>query len=287
MKTYLVPVDFSENSLRALEYAVDLASRAMAKIIVCHVYEVPASMPGFSDFVVKESKRENQQRMEEFLYHVNTAGVPVETVLREGSTVVEICDVTDEHNVSLVIMGTGGGKNIVKKLFGTTTEAVAKRAQCPVMAIPERAAIKPIEHIVYAADLENGDELTVSQLLHFKKIFNATLTFLHVHNAKQPAYRANNFIKENLQQQYPQAELAFVDIENKHVMEAISEYALANNTSLLAFTMQNKHFLEKIGHSSVSSRLLHHLKLPMLALPEDGILLDIESRDSNSSKLLV
>ncbi|MFD2512282.1 universal stress protein [Pontibacter locisalis] len=279
MKTYLVPVDFSDTSRLALEYALDLAIKTEARVLAIHVYEVAAVLPGFAEVMMQETLRETEKEMSAFLSGIDHRGASLSTIVREGGVVGEISKAIKELNISLVIMGTGGGKNLAKKLFGTTTEAVAKKGLCPVLVIPEGAVIKPIEHIVYAADLENGDELTVLQLLQFKKLFNASITFLHIENDKQPNYIPNEYIKENLQQLYPEAGLRFIEIKQKEVAEGISDFVQAHETSLLAFTIINRHLVDRIGHTSVTSRLLHNLKLPMLALPENGILLDIRQRE--------
>ncbi|MCX2740929.1 universal stress protein [Pontibacter anaerobius] len=275
MKTLLVPVDFSESSFRALEYALDLASRSQVEIVVMHSAEKGAILPGLGSGKVEEDKRTAQQKLDGILANINRSDVPVRYIVREGGAVGEIVKAVEEFGVTLVVMGTGGAKNFTKKVFGTTTESVAKEGLCPVLAIPEGAAIRPIEHIVYAADFENGDQVTTMQLLNLKELLNATITFLHIKSESQPDYIDDEYIKDSLVKQFPEAELNFMEIANKDVAEGITKYVQANDTSLLAFTILNRMFWEKIFHSSVTSQLLKTLKIPMLALPENGNLLDL------------
>ena len=275
MKTFLVPTDFANNSLRALEYAYDLAREVDARVVVCHIYD-KAFLPGFSYAMEQAYKEEAQKRMRQFLSKANSRDVATETVMRGGNVVDEIAKAIEEFGVSLVVMATAGGKNLKERVFGTRTEAIAKRGLCPVLVLPEGGTIKPIEHIVYAADFENGDQVTALQLLQFKELFNSTLTFLHIKSKKQPDLIDDEYVKGELMKQFPQAEIQFVEVANDDVVEGISRFVQENETSLLAFTMLDRIFLEKITHNSVSTKLLRNLNLPMLALPESGTLLDLQ-----------
>lgn len=283
MKTFLVPVDFSSNSLKAFEYALDLALRSNARVIVLHIYQMEQVLPGLSQVVQEESEKEARQKMIVFLAKTDLRNVKIDTVLKEGSVVAEINRIVSGTGVSLIIMGTGGGKNFAKRVFGTTTEAVAKRSLCPVIAIPEQAVIKPIKNIVYAADFENGDQVTTLQLLQLKNLFDATLTFLHIKSDKQPDYIDDDYIKKSLVEQFPEADLEFVEIRNKNVAEGIANFVQTSDTSLLAFTMLNKQLWEKVMYGSVTAKLFRNLKVPMLALPENGTILDLQQVESSQA----
>ncbi len=283
MKTLLVPVDFSENALRALEYAVDLATRTDAEVVVLHTLERTNVLPGLDN---SRNIEEVEAKLDTLLARVKTENVTVRYIIREGSATNEISKAVEQLGVTLVVMGTGGAKNFTKKMFGTTTESIAKRGLCPVLAIPEGAEIKPIEHIVYAADFENGDQVTAMQLLQLKELMNASLTFLHIKSGSQQNYIDNDYIKEELVKQFPGAEISFVEIEEKSIADGISKYVHENGANLVAFTILNRIFLDKIMHSSVTSRLLQNLKVPMLALPENGTLLDLQRRDKAETNRL-
>ncbi|MBJ6118446.1 universal stress protein [Pontibacter sp. BT310] len=276
MKTFLVPVDFSENAVRALEYAIGLAAQADAEIVVLHALDTVPMLPGLQ---YSRATDDAAQKLLKLIDQVSQPNVQIKYMITDGKPVGDINKAIKDLHVTLVVMGTGGAKNFTRKMFGTTTEAIAKRGLCPVLAIPEGAEIKPIKNIVYAADLENGDQLTAMQLLQLKQLMNASLTFLHIKNGRQPDYIDNEYIKSELIKQYPEAEINFVELEHKDIAEGISNYVHEQGADLLSFTVLNRIFLEKILHSSVTSKLLQTLKLPMLALPENGELLDLQISD--------
>ncbi|WP_162426932.1 universal stress protein [Pontibacter pudoricolor] len=277
MKTLLVPVDFSDNSVRALQYAIELATQAHAEVVVLHSLEIIPTLPTLDH---NRETDEARQKLSALTSQVNKNRTQVRYIVTGGDTTGDIRKAIKELDVTMVVMGTGGAKNYAKKMFGTTTEAIAKLGLCPVLAIPEGADIKPIRQIVYAADFENGDQVTAMQLLQLKQLLNASLTFLHIHNKNQADYIDNEYIKQELTKQFPEAEINFVEIDAENVAEGISKYAYESDADLVAFTILNRMFFEKIIHSSVTSKLLKKLKLPMLALPENGQLLDLQKSDS-------
>jgi nucleotide-binding universal stress UspA family protein len=276
MKTLLVPVDFSDNAVRALQYAIELAAQANAEVVVLHSLEIIPTLPTLDH---NKETDEARQKLSSLINQVNQGKAQVRYIVTGGDTTGDIRKAIKELDVTLVVMGTGGAKNFAKKMFGTTTEAIAKLGLCPVLAIPEGADIKPIKQIVYAADFENGDQITAMQLLQLKQLLNASLTFLHIHSKNQADYIDNEYIKQELTKQFPEAEINFVEIDAENVAEGISKYAYESDADLVAFTILNRIFLEKILHSSVTSKLLKTLKLPMLALPENGQLLDLLKSD--------
>ena len=64
MKTLLVPIDFSDNSLRAFEYAINLAARSEAEILLLHSADDASVVPGLSNGKREENKRMAQQKLE-------------------------------------------------------------------------------------------------------------------------------------------------------------------------------------------------------------------------------
>ena len=277
MKTLLVPVDFSDNAVRALQYAIELAIQATAEVVVLHSLEIVPSLPGLEH---NRETDEAHQKLSTLINQVNQGNAQVRYIVTGGDTTGDIRKAINELGVTLVVMGTGGAKNFARKMFGTTTEAIAKLGLCPVLAIPEGADIKPIRQIVYAADFENGDQVTAMQLMQLKQLLNASLTFLHIHNKRQANYIDDEYINEELTKQFPEAEINFVEIDAENIAEGISKYAYESSADLVAFTILNRMFYEKIVHSSVTSQLLKKLKLPMLALPENGNLLELQKRNS-------
>jgi nucleotide-binding universal stress UspA family protein len=155
IKKTLYATDLSKNSAYAFRYAMDLAEKYDAEIVVLHVIEpippmVKHYVKGFVDEINWEEKVKYQQemaierikkRLEEFCKR-ETQDAPqclalVSTILvRPGHPVEEILKTVDEEQCNLTILGTHG-KGFLKQTFlGSVARSVLDRARKPVFIIP-------------------------------------------------------------------------------------------------------------------------------------------------------
>lgn len=139
-KTILVPVDFSDTSERALDYAVDLAKPLGATVVVMHSYELPVY--GFPDgaFVATVEMATRimngaQAGLDAEVEKHKGAGVAMKTVLRQGIPVDEVHSVADEVNADLIVVGTHGRRGLARALLGSVAENVIRTSSRPVLAI--------------------------------------------------------------------------------------------------------------------------------------------------------
>lgn len=136
----LCPVDFSESSQRAFEYALALASRLGAEVEVAHVYHLSAdAMPEGVWEVPSDLKAEItthlQQQLDELVKRGSGAGVKVIASLCEGIPYVEIVRLAREHGVDMIVIGTHGRTGLAHLLLGSVAERVVRTADVPVVSV--------------------------------------------------------------------------------------------------------------------------------------------------------
>ena len=138
----MVPVDFSEASAAALNYAIEFAESAGARLLILHaVYLGDAlSTDGMGIYRlsdVRDKAREAAERqLEAFLRPVSFGTVPHETLLKTGHPVAEICAVADKRKVDLIITATHGHTGLAHLLIGSVAEQVVRRANQSVLVVP-------------------------------------------------------------------------------------------------------------------------------------------------------
>ena len=139
MRKILVPVDFSENSTKLLQHAVDMAGKSGANIVVVYVVEGLDKYSGLSiphislAEVEKELVQSAKSKMELFLEENLEPSVPHEGVVLNGDIVEEINNFAANEGVDMIIMGTHGYKGLEKIVFGSVAERIVKTAPCPVL----------------------------------------------------------------------------------------------------------------------------------------------------------
>ncbi len=142
IKRILVPMDFSGNSRRALDYAHGLALRFEAALHLVHVCEVPSIMtPALDAYAIAYSDW-SQRLGEEAEKQLNTitavlGGVTVTTEVLFGPPAAAIVEAAETNAADLVVMGTHGHGAVMHALMGNVAERVVRTASCPVLTVRE------------------------------------------------------------------------------------------------------------------------------------------------------
>jgi nucleotide-binding universal stress UspA family protein len=141
-KRILCPVDFSECSMQALNYAMSLAQEADAHLTVLHVmaHEMAVTEDAYSAILLND--RENladfrerreadaRQRLKQAVPETVAAYCSVETMVSSGKPSREILRIAAERQSDLIVVGAAD-----LMFFGSTTNHVVREATCPVLTV--------------------------------------------------------------------------------------------------------------------------------------------------------
>lgn len=141
LKRILVPLDFGEPSVRALEHATVLAERFEASLELLHVVPNPyvddptglyLPLPAtFLDELVKDA----QKRLDEALTSSDRQRFKVRTIVKIGDPLFQIVEYARVEHVDLIVMGTHGRSGVVHLFLGSVAERVVRTAPCPVLTV--------------------------------------------------------------------------------------------------------------------------------------------------------
>lgn len=138
-KTILLPTDFSEPSLDATRYAIELARRFGATLHLLNVIEDPVFYLPIFDSSPLPSREEFEQfaqtRLDNWILPEDAAGLSIERRWAHGKPFVEIVRHAREHAVDLIVVGTHGRGPAAHMLLGSVAEKVVRKAPCPVLTV--------------------------------------------------------------------------------------------------------------------------------------------------------
>jgi universal stress protein A len=144
-RSILVPIDFSERSKKALEYAASLAEQFRGEVVVLHVLQ-PVMFPGelgYTPAMILEMNEQLEKETEEKLLAISRYCInPIflkKAVVRMGTAFNEINEVAKIHHVDLIILTTHGYTGLKHVFLGSTAERVVRHAPCPVLVVREPA----------------------------------------------------------------------------------------------------------------------------------------------------
>ena len=145
IKSILVPIDFSDNAEHVMEFALEVAQKFEANILLCFVAQLYTD---YSDFFIPqmpvvaiedEIDKAAKERMQRFVDTFSN-GVKIEQCVLIGNVAHEILHLADKRQVDLIVMGTHGYQGFEKILFGSVAEKVVKTAPCPVLTVKPKKA---------------------------------------------------------------------------------------------------------------------------------------------------
>jgi len=150
IKKILFATDLSKNSAYAFYYAVHMAKKDEAKIVILHAVEpLPPMLITFGDFSHKVAKDRWEETVKKFKERIQDISVKVdartsissvdlvsEILIRLGHPVEEILKVVDEQGCDVIVLGTHG-KGFLKQTFlGSVSSSVLLRTRKPVFLVP-------------------------------------------------------------------------------------------------------------------------------------------------------
>lgn len=140
-KTILFANDFAETSEEVFDYALGLARKYGAKLLIVHVINEPVDLRGFYvphisfENLEKEIVEGAEKMMDKFCRTKVKDFADYETMILSGIPYEEIIKKAEEAQASLIVMGTHGRRGLDHMLFGSTAERVVRGAGCPVLTV--------------------------------------------------------------------------------------------------------------------------------------------------------
>ena len=188
----LCPIDFSEPSTRALQFAVAFADWFHARLAVMHVvpsFEPALVMPALNMDTGDVAFPVTSENVLEALHRTaKAAGASpsrIEAFSESGAPVPRILDRVVEWSADLLVVGTHGFSGFDHLLLGSVAERLIHKAACPVLTVPPSAhAASParlaIRRILCAVDFSISSEVAAGFALALAGQMDAAVEFLHV-----------------------------------------------------------------------------------------------------------
>ena len=142
IRKILCPVDFSENSGKAISMAKVYAGLFSADLHILHVIPSHVMKEKWEQWINPDKK--NSQQFEEglrsdaavkLLQLMKEFNIPAEAGIVQGASGQMICSVAEEGAYDMIVIGARGLSYIQGILMGSTTESVLRASPCPVLIV--------------------------------------------------------------------------------------------------------------------------------------------------------
>ncbi|MGY6561140.1 MAG: universal stress protein [Luteibaculaceae bacterium] len=279
MKKILVPVDFSAESLNALEYAAEIAKKIGATIKLLNIIEAPsadsfspsgdlaAAGTNLNDMFILKLREKNIERIKEIAAEPKFKGVITEYKVHIDVVWDRIAKTISEIDAFMVVMGTKGTSDIDDIFIGSNAEKVVRKATVPVLTVRKDTKYSGISKIVVPSNFKEP----LPKIMEFIKIFadalSAEVHLLRINTpgAFLPTYKSkeliNNFATQHELKNYQ------ADVYSDYTEEdGIKDFANNNQMDLIAIMTHGRQGLSRVFTSSIAEEIVNKSNLPVLSL---------------------
>ena len=138
----VVPIDFSECSMKGLAYAKGLAKRFGSELVLLNSvvlqHYVTSDEYGRYDLpqLMKRSDQSAREQMQILVAKTDWKGFKVTSSFQIGHAGQQICEEALAQNADMIVTSTHGITGFKHMLVGSTAEYVVRHASCPVLVVP-------------------------------------------------------------------------------------------------------------------------------------------------------
>ena len=291
IKRILCPIDFSEYSARALEFAVRMAAWYGATVHVLHV--MPLLPPSTISALGETSRQLAQKNLAQTVDRCWRADVPIEQELSEsGDAAARILDRAEALDADVIVTGSHGRTGFTRVLLGSVVESLMHRSRRPVLVVPShleasrRARPAGFSRVLCAVDFSAASLSGLAYALSIAEEADAQLTLVNViekppeleHSPLEPDFDIARYHAEAEAKQLTKLKALVPDTASDYctVRTAVLEgsasrevlrQALAQEADLIVMGVHGRNALDLAIFGSNSKDVVVKAHCPVLVVP--------------------
>jgi nucleotide-binding universal stress UspA family protein len=190
----LVPIDFTDISRRALDYAKSIARLNESTLFLVHANEGanPTTSPEVVWFEQLTVQGPEEQQLKTQAAELHSQGPRAKAISLSGAIQHEVLATAEKENADLIVLGTHARTGLPRFLFRSDAEAMYRNASCPILVIGPEARPLPVfplpncdqpwllRNVICACDLNPASAPMVAFAHRLAQDHGAGLTIFHV-----------------------------------------------------------------------------------------------------------
>ena len=294
----LVPVDFSECSLKAACAAFFIAKLHKAPVVLLHSYVDPAFVQPSAELsdqltfepqatidpfeeaeeekaVEKVAKAGMSRFVDTLREKIKSGVIPAvkfSTSITEGLPEEAIDEYVSTHKTLLIVMGTLGVDSRDRQLLGSVTAEVLDACKAPVFTVTPKIAstdIEKVRNVVFFAAAKQDDILALDTLYRLMPDIPLHITLLMLPQGRfaAPAAKSLEKLEEYCRANYPAYTFSSSPLSEADPVKDFNEIASSHSLDLIVTGTRRKNIFARLFNPSWAHRLLFHADTPLLSIP--------------------
>ena len=284
MLKILLPVDFSEGTLKACHYAFQLCATPVgSQLLLIHCFQdyladadtdtapplTQTPSAAITENVIYRNETDAFEQLEALYKHLQNAlpansNIYLERKMIHGSPEDCIPEQVKEFQADLLVMHTDGKSGLGRSVFGTVTTKMVEAVKIPVLTIPLHYKGTSINRVLYATDFDEADSTAIQKLQQLLQPANPAVSCVHISDETQAKDQAQ---LEQLQQRLQQAHgkpIQFVLLAGHDVAESLLQFVQDEQIDLVSLASREHSTWDKLFNQSLAKKLVLESQIPLL-----------------------
>lgn len=281
MKTIAVLTDFSERSEHAARYALHLAQKIKADILLFNAFLTPSDIPLVAAEVAwpldyEENRLETEKALQAFGKKLEHWSVQhkehgdhtpkVSCECQQGPLPIAINTIEKNKDILLIIMGSHGADGLTTLMLGNSCRQLINGTRIPLLLIPEHARFASPQQFAFATELNFEDIVYLSALCRFADYFSAEVTIVHVQKDNESEQEKLEAFMNRVAAKVDY-KVTYRTVISKTPRKGLEWLLDHHKPDILAMMHHDRGFFAAIFEGSQTQKMAAHTTVPILIFP--------------------
>lgn len=277
----LIPVDFSETGLLALEHGAFMARLFKADLYLLYVIELTESpysleasvMLGGADY--NEIEKRATAQLNELAKNIRLQqGLNVIPLINRSRVISGINEAAKNNNIDIIVMGTHGAKGFDEYFIGSNAHKAVTISTCPVITIQKHAKKIGFTNIVLPIDNSLHSRQKVDTVINLGLNYGAKIHILGLINSNEIGDENKFNIKiDSVEEAVKESGLSYVRkvIKGNNLALSAMEYSKLVEADLIVIMTDHESNLTGMFLGGLSKQIINHSSIPVMSIrPNEG-----------------
>ena len=270
MKTIIVPIDFSEESLTGLNLALMLAAKTGANIQMVHVIrkntgdyygqienEGQLAKSKFEEILQKQKKKIN-------------SNFTISYTIKEGQIFKEVADLADKYDDALTVLSTHGASGFEELFVGGNAYKITSHSRNPVITVRKSKLSSNIDRIVLPLDFTFQTREKVPYTVELAKLFNSEIHLLTIQLSTLKSVEKKLHQYSDQAASYIESHNIKYKIKNLHgsnLTDLTLDYARSVDADLISIMTEQEKSASNLLLGNYAHQFINKAFIPVLSFP--------------------
>jgi nucleotide-binding universal stress UspA family protein len=270
MKTIIVPIDLSDESLNGLNLALMMATKTGANILLVHV--IGKNTGDYYEQMEKENQLAQSKFegiLQKYKEKVNL-NFTLSYTIKEGMVFKEIADLADKHEDALTVLSTHGKSGFEELFIGGNAYKITSHSRNPVITVRRSKIPSNIDNIVLPLDFTFQTREKVPYTVELAKTFGSKIHLLTI--------RLSNLksIEKKLHQ-YAEQVASYLDkhkipytaehLHGSNLTDITLDYSRTINADLISIMTEQEKSASNLLLGNFAHQMINKAYIPVLLFP--------------------